>query len=576
MWTTIGRLTSPFFPSTKSQQFLRLMHLHRDSDKELFSFTSGRWLYNHEKQLAVRYIPFNVNALAAVASDVSGGACTSLTKMHEGRFSRVFLLKTDNNREFIARIPFPVFGPPDLTIASEVATMDFIRTEARQVNVPIVLAWSSSNVEGIGVPYLMYEKVQGTALSALWDKEDFTDQSLSEIVMQCMKQQAQTSGRVFSQIGSIFYKDDVSADLQTRPLYDTSITPATPNSDRFRIGPSLRPEFYRGGRSQLDIDRGPWMNMQDYAQALSNCERTWILKAPEGVKEPDELLKTLSDFDTLIPYLYPDANIGYVLSHPDLHADNVLVDTSGPRWKVTWLDWQGASVLPFFDILDVPPMFDYSTTSPLVNYDPRKPAEKPVYAEGYHSDSIGVDDKVLAQKAYMEAYRHWVFLSSHAKFNTSWFKMRSSREMYDISKELLVTMSSGSIEGPEAARWSMIKAVWNWDSLPCVPVYDDGKASAPCPVQYSLEEQDIWEKRFAEALRVTLLQTTYTRQVGLAENSDGLVIGTEADFKQKKDAAEKLYKELIAFAQSNEERSWYENNWPFQDGRLSLNALSCI
>lgn len=135
--------------------------------------------------------------------------------------------------------------------------MDFIRTEARQVNVPIVLAWSSSKVEGVGVPYLMYEKVQGTPLSALWDREDFTDQSLAEIVMQCMRQQAQTSGRAFSQIGSIFYKDDVSADLQTRPLYDTTITPATPNSDRFRIGPSLRPEFYRGGRSQLDIDRGP-------------------------------------------------------------------------------------------------------------------------------------------------------------------------------------------------------------------------------------------------------------------------------------------------------------------------------
>ncbi|KAF9487379.1 hypothetical protein BDN71DRAFT_1546588 [Pleurotus eryngii] len=198
-----------------------------------------------------------MNALVTVASDVSDGACTSLTKMHEGALSKPFypsLPITDNDREFIARIPFPVFGPPDLMIASEVVMMDFIQTEAQQVNTSAVLAWSSSKASSIGVPYLMYEEVQGTLLSALLDKENFTDQNLADIVMQCMKQQAQTSGRVFSQIGSMFYMDDISADLQAHPLYDTSITLAMPNSDRFHIGPSLRPEFYRNGRSKLDID----------------------------------------------------------------------------------------------------------------------------------------------------------------------------------------------------------------------------------------------------------------------------------------------------------------------------------
>ncbi|KDQ23715.1 hypothetical protein PLEOSDRAFT_1108203 [Pleurotus ostreatus PC15] len=228
----------------------------------------------------------------------------------------------------------------------------------------------------------MNEKVQGTPLSGLWDKEDFTDQDLADIVVHCMKQQAQTSGR-------------------------------------------------------------------------------------------------------------------------------------------------GASILPYFVVLDVSPTPECSTTSPLVRYDTTIPAKKTVYAEEYHSDSMAVDDKVFARKAY----KALGIPELVCKVQHELVQVRSSREMYDISKEALLTISSGSIEGPEGARWSMIKAIWNWDSLPCVPVYDDGKASIPCPVQYSLEEQDIWEKRLGEALRVTLLQTTYTRQVGLAENWDGDIVGTEADFK---------------------------------------------
>lgn len=60
----------------------------------------------------------------------------------------------------------------------------------------------------------------------------------------------------FSQYGSIYYKEDVSPELQALPLYAEG-TPEDECSERFRIGPSIDRRFYRGERLRLNIDRGP-------------------------------------------------------------------------------------------------------------------------------------------------------------------------------------------------------------------------------------------------------------------------------------------------------------------------------
>lgn len=59
----------------------------------------------------------------------------------------------------------------------------------------------------------------------------------------------------FSQIGSIYYKADVSESLRDLPLY--SRHSLTANSARFCIGPIIDRKFWRAGRAALDIDRGP-------------------------------------------------------------------------------------------------------------------------------------------------------------------------------------------------------------------------------------------------------------------------------------------------------------------------------
>jgi len=95
--------------------------------EEFFRYTSGRWLWNEEGRLAERYRWFNVDELKKIAvASAEARQCVSMVKLAEGASNKVFRLVMDNGSAVIARIPNPATGQPGLTMASEVATMDFV------------------------------------------------------------------------------------------------------------------------------------------------------------------------------------------------------------------------------------------------------------------------------------------------------------------------------------------------------------------------------------------------------------------------------------------------------------------
>ncbi|KAI1960268.1 Phosphotransferase enzyme [Ophidiomyces ophidiicola] len=67
--------------------------------------------------------------------------------------------------QLVARVPNPNSGLPHYTTASEVATMDFTRSEL-DIPVPKVLAWHSRAAENqVGAEYIIMEKAAGSCLS---------------------------------------------------------------------------------------------------------------------------------------------------------------------------------------------------------------------------------------------------------------------------------------------------------------------------------------------------------------------------------------------------------------------------
>jgi hypothetical protein len=57
---------------------------------------------------------------------VGAKACSSMVKLAEGGFKKVFRLCMENGSVVIARIPNLNAGSPHMTIALEVATMEFV------------------------------------------------------------------------------------------------------------------------------------------------------------------------------------------------------------------------------------------------------------------------------------------------------------------------------------------------------------------------------------------------------------------------------------------------------------------
>lgn len=72
-------------------------------DENLFRYTSGRWLYNEEEQMAQRYIKFDVGALHRVIFDVCGSPVIGMEKK-EGLFNKSFMCSLADGQMVTARI----------------------------------------------------------------------------------------------------------------------------------------------------------------------------------------------------------------------------------------------------------------------------------------------------------------------------------------------------------------------------------------------------------------------------------------------------------------------------------------
>lgn len=208
-----------------------------------FNYTSGRWLWDEASRLRTRHQPFDVDGLKAVASKaVNARLCTDITKLPEGSYNKVFLLTMDNGVQVVARIPNP-YLPPRVTTASEVATLDFLRTEL-EIPVPRVLAWSNRKDQPVKAEYIIMEKAPGEELGKSWMAMDISEKV--NIVSQLATIQAKTCSVDFKSYGSVYYNGDVDG-----------CQPIAGVSNRFCIGPSAAISFWEAEREAMDRYRGP-------------------------------------------------------------------------------------------------------------------------------------------------------------------------------------------------------------------------------------------------------------------------------------------------------------------------------
>ncbi|KAJ9314128.1 hypothetical protein DTO271D3_5605 [Paecilomyces variotii] len=116
-------------------------------------------------RLSERDLKFDVvalkKAIAVACGDISSDIAI-FSKLSEGGFNRVFQATFKDGRCVIARLPYPSTVPEHYTVASEVATLDYLRLHG--IRTPEVYGWCSTKTNPVGSEYIIMEKLGSTPL----------------------------------------------------------------------------------------------------------------------------------------------------------------------------------------------------------------------------------------------------------------------------------------------------------------------------------------------------------------------------------------------------------------------------
>lgn len=241
-----------------------------EQGSELFEYTSGRWMsvdhfstkltlvtdcrqsWNDAFKHSERRRLFNISELkhlAASAVDRSPGDVARFEKLGEGGFNRSFLITMRDGFQLVGRIPYTTTEPKQLVIASEVATMDFLRMHG--IPVPKIYSYSATSENPAGTEYIFMELVQGTNLGDIWF--DLPEKARITVVTRLVELESRLFALPFSASGSLYYTKDLDINIRKAGVTTTN----TSARGSFCIGPDTRLCLWYGKRSRLNLDRGP-------------------------------------------------------------------------------------------------------------------------------------------------------------------------------------------------------------------------------------------------------------------------------------------------------------------------------
>ncbi len=191
---------------------------------------------------------FNVDELCRLAAqsvDRSPDDIVDFAKLAEGGHNRIFLITMRDGFQMVARIPYPATVPKYHAVASEAATMAFLRSSG--LPIPEIYGYSPVPDNAAETEFIFMEFIGGTKLSEVWP--DFGEQEVISVLHQLVELESKMMSISFPAGGSLYYAKD---------LEKLDGTPGIPLADeRFCVGPDVRLRLWFGRRSQLNLERGP-------------------------------------------------------------------------------------------------------------------------------------------------------------------------------------------------------------------------------------------------------------------------------------------------------------------------------
>ena len=164
-------------------------------------------------------------------------------KLAEGGFNRIFLITLDTGFQLVARIPYPLLVSKNYALASEVATMNFLRSKG--LPIPEVYAYSFTANNEAETEYILMEYVKGTDLSQAWFS--LKENEIISLMEQLAKVESTMMSISFPAGGSIYYTRDLKelSGNEGIPL-DNRAKSNVPQKGQFCIGPDISVPLWYG------------------------------------------------------------------------------------------------------------------------------------------------------------------------------------------------------------------------------------------------------------------------------------------------------------------------------------------
>ncbi|EEP82161.1 predicted protein [Uncinocarpus reesii 1704] len=527
------------------------------ADRELFTYTSGRYLYNEKLRLAERHIEFNIDALKAIAARcVDRQSVSSMKKLAEGGFNRVFVLTMNDGFEVIVKIPYLLTVPRKLTTESKVATMDYLRLNG--IPVPRVYAWSSDASNNVGTEYIIMEKAPGKLLTDCWF--ELSPKERVNLVTSYVELERKLFSLPLSAYGSLFYKDSLPEDL--RIGLPTPQTEDKGFANRFCMGPLSDYMFWRGRHADLDLKRGPCCDHRQYLHDVGQRELEWTQRFgrplennfPQNTILPGEIsheiyIDLLKKYLELAPYILPeppqDPLNKPTLRHPDLNPANIYVSSS---CEISCLiDWQYTCALPLLLVAGNPPMFD--------NPDPEPPKDFSQPSLPPDSDNLSPDEKSQADELHRRRMLFWLYMIFNGRDNKA--HLNAIQYPLLMPRQHLVDRAGRQWTGNIITlKGAILRVVQNWDMI-----LGPRAGSIKCPVSFTSKEEEEFYKVEELWFKMNVVAEHY-RELLDDLGQDGWVRSESYD---KVVALNKTLKQEWVDAAEDEEDRRSIKRWPFQD-----------
>ncbi|KAF8884331.1 kinase-like domain-containing protein [Infundibulicybe gibba] len=521
----------------------------KDLKSELFHYTTGRFLQAARLRELSRVFDIpGLFGIIAKALNRQTKEIVGFQKLGEGGLNRSFLVTLEDGFQLVARIPYPLLTPRAYSYASEVATMDFLRSKG--VPIPQIYDYSFTSENEAGTEYILMQYAEGTDLSDIWF--ELKEDKIISLMDQLAKIESIVMSISFPVGGSIYYSQD---------LKKLSGSEGVPLEERFCIGPDVSISLWYGRREELDVFRGPYKDAESVLVTGAKKELAYLelFGSPRAAykgfrrecynfekQKPSDHANNLDRYLLLAPSLVPDDGSlrTFCIRHPDLHTGNLRVSVDSTSLQIlSVLDWQHAAVLPLFLHAGMPDEIQNEED------EVSRSMAEPQLPDGFNELSEG------KQQWEMELLRrrlvHYHYVISTMAYNKVHLK-GLAYPMNPFCRRIFVHATAPWEGETIKLLWALIEMVASWESFTT--------DNTPCPVAFTKDEI-VAAMKLNEALAdADKNERALRKLVGYGPETWVPVAYYEEAMASSQEVKRKA---LEAF--SEDERARAEETWPLND-----------